>query len=378
MKLPKELSLAEIAHLVNGKVQGSPATKVSAVALDPFKAKDGELAIVFDPKLIRRLGECTATALVVPEGVKTDLPRVEVVRPLLALTKMLAAVAPKRFLPAAGIHPTAIVDPSCEIGENVAIGPYVVIGPHTKIGNNTVVMASCVIGGAVEIGQNCLLYPSCLIADYIRIGNRVILQQGASLGSDGFGYVTERPSNLELKMTGSKDFSDDPNPLLKIPQIGTIIVEDDAEIGSYTTIDRATMGATIIGQGSKIDNQVMIAHNTRIGREAIVVAHASIAGSCVIGDRAVLAGHCAVKDHIKIGKDAIVEGASGAMRDVPDNGVVAGTPAIPAREYFTILAHERKLPELSSELKELKKKVAQLEALLSERRLVAQGEHAGN
>ncbi len=378
MKLPKELSLHEIAALCGGRVARGGDTRVKAVAVDPMSAGEGELALVFDPKLARRISECRAEAVVVPPDVKTDLPSVVVERPLLALARMLKAVSPRRFLPEPGVHPAAVVDPTCELGADVAIGPMVVIGPHTKIGRGTTIMAGCIIGGAVTIGEDCHLHPGCLVADYVQIGDRVILQQGASLGSDGFGYVTERPSNMERRLAGIAELSREPNPLVKIPQIGTVVLEDDVEIGSNATIARATMGATTIGKGSKIDNLVMVAHNARVGREVIVVSLSGIAGSCVLGDRSIIAGHVGIKDHLKVGADSIVEGMAGVMRDVPEGEVVTGIPAVNAREHFTNLAHVRKLPRLADELKALKKKVAELEALVQQRPLVSSGDHADN
>ena len=263
------------------------------------------------------------------------------------------------------MHATAIVDASCQLGKDVAIGPYAVIGPKTKIGDHSVIMAHCVIGGEVEIGQNCMIHAACLIADYVKIGNKVILQQGAVLGSDGFAYVTAEPSNMERRMAGNFDLSDASNPHLKIPQIGTVIIEDEVEIGSCTTIDRATMGATIIGRGSKIDNQVMIAHNVKIGQEALIVAQVAVAGSCTIGDRAILAGQASVKDHIDIGKDAIVSGTSGVMRDVGVGDVVTGTPAIAHREFMTQVVLLRKLPRMYDDMKAMKKRIDELEQWLS-------------
>jgi UDP-3-O-[3-hydroxymyristoyl] glucosamine N-acyltransferase len=278
---------------------------------------------------------------------------------------MLTAVQPKRFLPPSGIHPTAVIDESAQIDETAAIGPLVVIGPQTKVGPQTKIMAGCLIGGSVTIGENCLLHPGCMIADYIRIGNRVILQQGASIGSDGFGYVTERISNLEKRMAGREDLIAESNPQLKIPQIGTVIIEDDVEIGSNTTIDRATIGATVIGTGTKIDNLVMIAHNCRLGKECIVVALAGLAGSVSIGDRAIIAGHAGVKDHIVIGEDAIVEAKAGVMQDVPDREAVVGSPSVPHRKFFASqVMVQRKLPQMYDDLKVLKDRVAQLEAQL--------------
>lgn len=364
MKLPKEVSIHEIAMLVGGKVQSTDNVKVNAVCLAPLKAQEGEVAFLFDPKIIAQLDNCNASILILPTGTKCDKPCIYVDRPLLAIQKVLQFFQPKRYFPEPGIHPTAIVDPTCEVGKDVAIGPYVVIGPKAKIGDRTKIMAHCYIGGEVVIGENCLLYPGCLVADYVKLGNKVILQQGAVLGSDGFAYVTAKPNNMERRLSGNFELVDESNPHLKIPQIGTVIVEDEVEIGSCTTIDRATMGATVIGKGSKIDNQVMIAHNVKIGQEVLVVAHVAVAGSCNIGDRTIIAGKASITDHIDIGKDAIVSGTSGVMHDVKDGQVVAGVPALPHREQMTQVVLLRKLPKLYNDLKALKKKIDELEKQL--------------
>jgi UDP-3-O-[3-hydroxymyristoyl] glucosamine N-acyltransferase len=365
MKLPKEVSIQEIAMLIGGKVQSTDNVKVHTISLKPLTAQEGEVAFLFDPKIIAQMDQCNASILILPTGTKCQKPCVYVDRPLLAIQKVLQFFQPKRYFPDTGVHPTAIVDPTCEIGKDVAIGPYVVIGPKTKIGDRTRIMAHCVIGGEVQIGENSLLYPSCLIADYVKIGNKVVLQQGAVLGSDGFAYVTAKPNNMERRMSGNFDLVDESNPHLKIAQIGTVIIEDEVEIGSCTTIDRATMGATVIGKGTKIDNQVMIAHNCKIGQEVLVVAQVAIGGSCTVGDRCVLAGQASLSDHIELGKDAIVSGTSGAMRDVEAGGVVTGTPALPHREFMKNIANTRRLPKMHDEIKGLKKRVAELEKLLS-------------
>jgi UDP-3-O-[3-hydroxymyristoyl] glucosamine N-acyltransferase len=287
-----------------------------------------------------------------------------VARPNYAIFKMLSAFPVKRYWPEKGIHPTAVIDPSCQLAEDVAIGAHVVIGPKTKIGARTKIMAGTIIGGEVTIGDDCLMHSGCRIADYIRMGNRVILQQGASIGSDGFGYVTERPSNMELRMGGINELSDEINPLLKIPQIGTVIIEDDVEIGANTTIDRATIGATKIGRGAKIDNLVMIAHNCQIGQEVIVVAQVGIAGSCNIGDRVIVAGQAGLKDHITVGKDAILEGQAGVMKDVEQGAVLVGSPAQPVRDFMMDVVLSRKLPSMFDQLKMAQKKIAELETKL--------------
>lgn len=375
MKLPKEFTLVEIATLIGGKVEAASPdaalTKIGAVAINPLKAGPGDLALFFDTKLVKHIGETKASAVLVEDGTKSALPAVVVPRALVALRKMLSFAQPKRFVPAPGIHETAVIDSSAKLGSDIAVGPNVVIGPNTVIGDRTKIMANTVIGGEVKIGADCLFHPGCLIADYVQIGNRVIFQQGASVGSDGFSYVTERPSNMELRMAGINKLNKDANPPLKIPNIGTVIIEDDVEIGSNTTIDRATMGATIIGQATKIDNLVMIAHNVKIGRECLIVSGSAIAGSCTLGDRVVVAGQAGFKDHLKIGDDVIVQGQAGIMTDLADAEVACGTPAIRARDFMVQVAHWRKQPKLASEVKALQKRLTELEKLLLEKNMTA-------
>ncbi len=369
MKLPAEMSLAQIAHVIGGRVEGDADIKVSSVAVSPLQATESDLALVFDEKLVARLSECKAKALVVTPKAKPDRPCIVVERPMLAVQKMLTAVGVKRYSPPAGTHPTAVVDPSAELAEDVAIGPLAVIGPSCKIGSKTVIHPGTIIGAKVEIGENCSIGAGCLIADGIKIGNRVILQQGAVLGSDGFGYVTERESNLERRLKGNRDMKDESNPHLKIPHIGTIVIEDDVEIGSCTTIDRSTMGATTIGQGTKIDNLVMIAHNCRIGKEVLIIGTTAIGGSCTIEDRAVLSGSACIADHIRIGKDAIVEGMSGVINNIPAAEVQAGAPAVERRQHIESLIRLKRLKNTNADVKDLKERVAKLEALLAEKTL---------
>lgn len=367
MKLPSEMSVSQIAQMIGGKVQGPDDVKISSFSPSPASATSGDIALISDLKLLKKLGECKASALIVPAGaeLKLPLPLIFVERPMIAVQRILTALQPKWHRPAAGVHPSAVVDPSAELAEGVAVGPLVYIGPKSKIGARTTILAGTTIGGGVKIGEDCLLHQGCMLADFVELGNRVILQQGVSLGGDGFGYVTERPSNMELLRDGLPGASDAPNPLLKIPQIGTVIIHDDVEVGCNTTIDRGTVGPTVVGAGSKIDNLVQIAHNVQLGRETIIVAQVGIAGSTSVADRAIIGGHAGVKDHLKIGKDSIVEAMAAVMKDVPDNEVVVGMPASNARTWFTEIAHVKKLPKLSDEFKALKKKVEELEKQLA-------------
>ncbi len=372
MKLPVPMTMAQIAGFVGGTPHGAADTQVTGIAVDPLEAVEGDIALVIDKQLIAKMKDIKASVVISPVGtekVHPDRAMILVERPKMAIQKICTALAPKRFLPEKGIHPTAVIDPTAEIAEGAQIGPYVVVGPQTKIGAGTVVMPNTVIGGKVVIGEKCLIHPGCLIADYVKIGNRVILQQGASIGSDGFGYTTEKPANAELLVAGVKELPDVRQPLLKIPQTGTVIIEDDVEIGSNTTIDRATIGATVIGAGTKIDNLVLVAHNCKIGNDAIIVGQTAIGGSCVIGDRSILAGGVLMKDHVKVGKDSIIEGGAAVIREVPPQEVQVGIPAIGAREYFKQLAHIKRLPKVNDEIKELKARLVQLEKQILEKSL---------
>ncbi|MDR3611944.1 MAG: UDP-3-O-(3-hydroxymyristoyl)glucosamine N-acyltransferase [Candidatus Obscuribacterales bacterium] len=366
MKLPMEMTVGQIAAVLGGRVQGASDVKLSSVSPSPLSATASDLALIFDKALFKKIDQCNAGAIVVPSDadLKSDKPLILVDRPNLAIQRMLTAANVKRFLPPKGIHPSAVIDPTAKIGADASIGPFVAIGPGTKIGDRAVIMANVTIGGEVVIGDDLLMYPSGVISDYCQIGNRVILQQGVSIGADGYGYVTERKSNAEKKASGEKDFSDDPNPLLKVPQIGNVVIEDDVEVGANSTIDRATMGSTVIGQGTKIDNLVMIAHNCRIGRECLIIGQAVIAGSCKVGDRVIIAGNAGVKDHIDIGKDAIVEGMAGVLKDIPEHDVQSGIPSQTVRDFFVQHAHLRKLPKMSSEMREMQKRLAALEKQL--------------
>jgi UDP-3-O-[3-hydroxymyristoyl] glucosamine N-acyltransferase len=175
---------------------------------------------------------------------------------------------------------------------------------------------------------------------------------------------------MEIRQHGLKEpLSNEPNPLVKIPQTGYVILEDDVEVGGNACIDRATMGATVIGSGTKIDDMVMVAHNVRMGRECIVVAGAMVAGSSVLGDRVILAGQAGLKDHVRIGNDAIVQGQAGVMTDIEELDVVVGSPAMPYRDFFTMVAVQQKLPAMRKEVKNMQKRIEQLEKALLERQL---------
>ncbi|MDI6642137.1 MAG: UDP-3-O-(3-hydroxymyristoyl)glucosamine N-acyltransferase, partial [Elusimicrobiota bacterium] len=229
-----------------------------------------------------------------------------------------------------GIHQTAIISKSAKLGENVTIGPYTIIEADVSVGENTVISANCYIGRNSTIGKKCFIYPQVVIRENVTIGNEVIIHSGTVIGSDGFGYFKMQENTHMLTH-------------IKIPQIGTVEIEDNVEIGACVTIDRATTGKTVIGSGTKIDNLVQIGHNVKIGKNCIIVSQAGIAGSVKIGNNVTIAGQAGIKDHIIIGDGAVVAAQSGVIGDVKHGEIVSGYPARPHKEALKVQAFINKL-----------------------------------
>ena len=233
------------------------------------------------------------------------------------------------------------------MGKNVAIGPHVVIEKGSTIGDNTIINAGCYVGQETSIGNNCLIYPNVVIREKSVIGDRVIMHSGVVIGSDGFGFV---------KIDGKHK---------KIPQAGSVVVEDDVEIGANTCVDRARFGKTIIGKGTKIDNLVQIAHNVIIGENCIFVSQTGIAGSAVIEDDVIFAGQSAAIGHLTIGRGAIIAARGVVTKTVPAGQMVSGFPAKSHSEEKKINVHIQKLPGYAKTIKELKKEIEALKAKLT-------------
>jgi UDP-3-O-[3-hydroxymyristoyl] glucosamine N-acyltransferase len=264
----------------------------------------------------------------------------------LAFAKVVSLVLPDDTKRPSGLHPTAIVSPTAKLGKNVAVGAYTVIDDKAQIGEGTIIYSGCYIGSNTKIGKDCLIYPHVSIRERIEIGDRVIIHCGTVIGSDGFGFAAVK---------GVQE---------KIPQIGTVLVEDDVEIGANVTIDRARFDKTIIGRGTKIDNLVQIAHNVIIGENCIIVAQAGISGSTVLGKNVTLAGQAGLVGHINIGDGAICAAQSGVTKSVPPNTMVSGYPAKPHEVAKRVNACVQSLPELYKKIKELEDKVKELQERL--------------
>jgi UDP-3-O-[3-hydroxymyristoyl] glucosamine N-acyltransferase len=264
----------------------------------------------------------------------------------LAVAKVLELFAPPVPRPPAGVDPAARVAPTATLGAGVAAGPHVFVGDGARVGARTVLHPGVYLGDDTVVGEDCQLFPNVVVRERVTLGNRVIIHAGSVLGTDGFGY----------RWDGTKH--------AKVPQIGSIVVEDDVEIGSCVCVDRAKFGATRIGRGTKIDNLVQIAHNVQIGPHCIIVAHAGLAGTAKLGAGVVLGGQVAVRDHVTIGDGAMVAATSAVAEDVPPKAVVSGTPALPHRQSLREQAALRRLPDLVVQVRKLQEEI---EALKKER-----------
>ncbi len=350
----RQMTLGDIARLLETELIGDAETVITSVtSLD--EVVPGALAFVDQDHRVTSAMDSAAAALIVPTSSEAEARRVqsETGKPvLLSGNPRLAFARVVEFFqpapqPEVGIHASAIIEPTAIIGENVTIREFCYVGRHARIADGAILYPHVVIGDGAQIGENCVFFPSVVIGNHVSIGARVRVHSGTVIGGDGFGYVP-----------------DEKGKHYKVPQVGTVIIEEDVEIGANVAIDRATLGATRIGVGSKIDNLVQIAHNVQIGRNCIICGQAGLSGSVIVEDGAILAGQAGSRDHVRIGKGAIVAAKSGVMDDVPDGEFVAGTPAIPGRQRMRMEAAWRKLPETARTVRDLEKQVKVLQEQL--------------
>ncbi len=343
-------TVAELAVLVGGRVEGDADVVVRRVAgLDDAGAD----AVVFveDARLFERARSSGAACLIVPEGASLDAPCViEAARPKLAFALIAGVLHPPR-LRAPSVHPTAQVADNADVHPTAFIDAFVKVGARSVIDAGTQILAGAVIGRDVRVGRDCVIHPHVALYEQVTLGDRVILHAGVVVGADGFGYVRDE--------TGYHKF----------PQIGTVIIEDDVEIGAHTCIDRGALGRTRIGCGTKIDNLVQIGHNVDIGECVVVASQTGISGSCVIEDDAVIGGQVGFGDHARVQKGAVVGSKAGILpgKIVRAGAVVWGVPVRPLDEYKRLNAHFGRLPHMRAELDELRKQVRELAARLDEK-----------
>ncbi len=347
------IPLDELAEKLDAEIVGDPSLKVSKIApID--SAKEGDLTFLSDPRKSSLLGETGASAIIVPRGVEAEGKSLLVVRdPYVAFAKAQSFFHP-RAKSDGKISPLSFVHPEAKVGENVSIGPFAYVEEGVEIGKGSILFPHVYLGKGVIIGEECLLYSGVKIYHDCRLGDHVIVHSGAVVGSDGFGYAWDGKEHL------------------KIPQVGKVIIGNEVEIGANTTIDRGTLKDTIIEDGVKIDNLVQVGHNVRVGRFTILVAQVGIAGSTEIGEGSVLAGQVGVAGHIKLGKGTKVAAKSGVHRSTKDGEVLAGTPAMPHKSQLRVLTMLPKLPELRSKVKQMERRLDDLEEKLSQ--IISQGE----
>ena len=306
--------IGEIVEFVGGSYAGPGDLEIAGVA--PLSsAGSGQLSFLSNPKYVSQLATTGAGAILVSKSLEGDDRRfIRVDDPYFSLARVVARWFAKRPMPS-GISPQASVAQSAKLGNDVAVGAFTVIGDDVTIGDGTVIYPNVTIEPDTTIGSNCIVYPQVSIYAGSKIGDRCIIHSGVVIGSDGYGFATH----------GGRHH--------KIPQIGIVRIENDVEIGAGTTIDRAALGETIIGEGTKIDNLVQIAHNVRVGKHCLLVSQVGIAGSTELGDYVVVAGQSGFAGHLKIGSGVQVAAKSAVLRDVPDNTKVMGSPAVPFREF---------------------------------------------
>lgn len=334
------LTVRQIAEWVSGDVVGDEQAEIRDFA--PFEsAGPGELTFAVDDKRLALLSESQAGAVIVPADATVDatVTQIRVEHVEAAIAELLARFAPPEDLPPAGVHATAVVDPSATLATDTAVGPHVVIGPDTVIGERSQIGANVVIGREVTIGQDCLIFPGAVIATRTEVGHRVRIGPNSVIGSEGFGYVP---------VDGVHQ---------RIEHIGNVVIEDDVDLGACTCVDRAKFGSTCIGRGAKIDNLVQIAHNVQVGEGSLLAGQVGVAGSTKLGRYVVLGGHAGIRDNITIGDGAQVAAFSAVSNHVPAGETFIGIPARPAGSFRRMLAAQMKLPEWIKRIKALEKKV---------------------
>ena len=342
-------TLKEIAKIFDGEIIGDSDTLITGVA-GIREAHEGDITFLANPKYFSLLDKTRASAIITSRDIgPVSKPIIRTENPSMAFAKIIASFAPNEASHPKGIHKAAIIGKNVSLGQDVAVGPYAVIEGNVSIGDGTIIYSGCFIGHHTKIGKNALIYPNVSIRERIGIGNNVIIHSGTVVGSDGFGFVAIQGLHQ------------------KIPQIGTVEICDDVEIGANVTIDRARFDKTVIGRGTKIDNLVHIAHNVIIGENSLIVAQAGISGSTVIGNNVTIAGQAGLVGHITIGDGAILAAQAGITKSVPANTTVSGYPAREHSQAKKVNACVQNLPRLYEEIKELKKKIEELESRLKDK-----------
>jgi len=345
------MTVNELAEIVNGRVVGDRETRIARIA-DLDCARDGEIAYIDNEKLLPAAAHSKASCLIVRDGTDDQFVNrtlIVVSNPKLAFSLIGAALHPPvRREPQ--IHPTAVVAETADIALTAYVGPNVCVGEYTHVGAYTRLEAGVVLGANVSVGDDCVLHPNVVLYDGVSVGDRVILHAAACLGADGFGYVRH---DLGYQ---------------KFPQVGTVVIEDDVEIGAHTCVDRAALGRTRIGRGTKLDNMVHVGHNCDIGERVVIAAQTGISGSVVIEDDAVIGGQVGFGDHTRVQKGAVIGSKAGILPGkIVRAGVWWGIPVQPLDQYKRMNAHMNRLPQMREEIRQLHEQIEELRKKLEPR-----------
>lgn len=331
------MKLKEIAQALDGELVGDGELEILGVApLDT--AGPDELSFLANPRYADRVRSSRAGAiLVAPAAAPSGRPAVLVPNPYLAFARAMRLFHPP-LVHDEGVHPSAVVDPTAELGPGTSIGPLAVVGARCRLGRNVVVHPGVVLYPDVEIGDDAVLHARAVVREGCRLGARVVLQPGAVVGGDGFGYAPDAEGRYH-----------------PIPQVGVVELADEVEVGSNATIDRATMGATTVGRGTKLDNLVMVAHGCRIGSHTVLAAQSGVSGSTRVGDHVMLGGQVGVAGHIEVGDRVIATAQTGIPSSVEAGRTISGSPAIENRTWLRVSAAWKKLPELFDRVRRLER-----------------------
>lgn len=346
--------LSQIAAMLKAEVAGDPSLEVTRLVHPADATGKSDLALALTGEAFAALAGTRAGAAVVQPNVAIaeGLPVVRYGGHERMALAILTRAFERKPKVSPGIHPSAVVAPTASVASGASIGPFVAVGEGSSVGAGTVLMAGATVGEGATVGRDCTIHSGARIGNGVTIGDRVVLYANAVVGGDGFSVIPITNPD------GSKNPLDLP---MRIRPLGSVIVGDDVEIGASSTIDKGTLRDTVIGRGTKIDNQVQIAHNVTIGEAAIICGMVGIAGSAVIGDRAILAAGVGISDHITVGADAVISARAGVIADVPAAALWDGAPALPRAQALERFANVGRLKMLYPRVDELKKRVEVLE-----------------
>jgi len=349
-------TLHQLAALIGGRVVGDASLRISGIA--PIReAAAGQITFLSNPRYVDELLSTRASAVILGprhEGAEgpAHLARIITDDPYYGMSQVIRHFHDRPFQPT-GISPLASIGQGVSMGREVSIHPFVVVGDRAVIGDRVTLAPGCYVGEDAVIGEESWLYPNVTVRERVRLGRRVIIHSGTVVGSDGFGYAFHQGEHR------------------KIPQVGTVVIEDDVELGANVSVDRATLGQTVIGRGTKVDNLVQIAHNVTIGERSIIVAQAGISGSTTLGKGVVLAGQVGVVGHLTIGDGVRVGAQSGVAQNVPAGQDLSGSPAIAHRQWLAVQATLPLLPDIRRRLHRLEEDLHALQRQIERPRRAA-------